>query len=136
MMCNNPSVVAKRAGRHIGILGDLQGPKIRINCFKKGYVRLDEGQSFALDSKIDPLAGNEKEVGVAYEQHAQDVRADGRRHGAPDAAGAAPLQARRRVVRLPSRFGACMCDASAITEAHFTGGAWAGSGRHPVRSAG
>jgi len=68
--------VAKRMGRHIGILGDLQGPKIRINCFKNGYVRLEEGQSFALDSELGPFAGNDKEVGVAYEQLAQDVKAD------------------------------------------------------------
>jgi len=67
--------VAKRSGRHIGILGDLQGPKIRINCFTDGYVRLKEGQSFALDSALDPLAGNEREVGVAYEQLVRDVSA-------------------------------------------------------------
>jgi pyruvate kinase len=65
--------VSKCSGRHIGILGDLQGPKIRINCFSNGYVRLQQGQAFALDSTIDPLAGNESEVGVAYEQLAKDV---------------------------------------------------------------
>jgi pyruvate kinase len=65
--------VSKRSGRHIGILGDLQGPKIRINCFRNGYIRLEEGQSFALDSALDSQAGNEKEVGVAYEPLAQDV---------------------------------------------------------------
>jgi pyruvate kinase len=65
--------VAKRSGRHIGILGDLQGPKIRINCFINGYIRLEEGQSFVLDSALDPLAGNENEVGVAYKQLVSDV---------------------------------------------------------------
>ena len=65
--------VSKRSGRHIGILGDLQGPKIRINCFKDGYIRLEEGQSFVLDSALDPLAGNENEVGVAYKQLVSDV---------------------------------------------------------------
>jgi len=65
--------VAKSSGRHIGILGDLQGPKIRINCFRDGYVRLKEGESFALDSALDPLAGGDHEVGVAYEQLARDV---------------------------------------------------------------
>ena len=65
--------VAKSTGRHIGILGDLQGPKIRINCFRDGYVRLQEGATFALDSALDPQAGNENEVGVAYEQLARDV---------------------------------------------------------------
>ncbi len=65
--------VAKSSGRHIGILGDLQGPKIRIQRFCDGYVRLQEGSLFDLDSAFDPLAGNEKEVGVAYEQLARDV---------------------------------------------------------------
>ena len=66
--------VAQRCGRHIGILGDLQGPKIRINCFSAGYVRLAEGQPFVLDSSLDQQAGNENEVGVAYPQLAQDVK--------------------------------------------------------------
>jgi len=65
--------VAKRNGHHIGILGDLQGPKIRIECFREGYVRLVEGQSFALDSALDPQAGNDNEVGVAYDRLTQDV---------------------------------------------------------------
>ncbi len=67
--------VAKRCGRHIGIIGDLQGPKIRINRFRDGYVRLTEGQSFALDSALDPEAGTIDEVGVAYEQLVRDVAA-------------------------------------------------------------
>ncbi|MAF84024.1 MAG: pyruvate kinase [Chromatiales bacterium] len=65
--------VAKRCGRHIGILGDLQGPKIRIDRFRDGYVVLKEGKSFTLDSELDAKAGNRKEVGVAYEQLAKDV---------------------------------------------------------------
>ena len=65
--------VAKRCGRHIGILGDLQGPKIRINRFLDGYVILKEGKSFTLDSQLDPQAGDQQEVGVAYEQLVEDV---------------------------------------------------------------
>lgn len=65
--------VAKRSGRHIGILGDLQGPKIRIDRFRDGYVVLEEGKSFTLDSELDARSGNKKEVGVAYEQLAKDV---------------------------------------------------------------
>lgn len=67
--------VARSCSRHIGIIGDLQGPKIRINRFRDGYVRLTEGQPFALDSALDPEAGTKEEVGVAYEQLAQDVAA-------------------------------------------------------------
>ena len=65
--------VSQRTGRHIGILGDLQGPKIRINCFRDGYVRLKEGKRFALDVALDPHAGNKKEVGVEYPQLTSDV---------------------------------------------------------------
>ena len=67
--------VAQRNGLHVGILGDLQGPKIRIECFRDGYVRLKQGRKFALDSSVDPLAGNKREVGVAYEKLAEDVSA-------------------------------------------------------------
>ncbi|MFQ5635057.1 MAG: pyruvate kinase, partial [Gammaproteobacteria bacterium] len=60
--------VSSRLGRHVAILGDLQGPKIRINRFRGGSVSLLEGQSFALDSSADPDAGDESVVGVAYDQ--------------------------------------------------------------------
>ena len=36
--------VAEKVGRHIGIMGDLQGPKIRIESFKSGPVVLVEGR--------------------------------------------------------------------------------------------
>ena len=39
----------KRLGRPIAILGDLQGPKIRIGIFKKTYVILKNNQRFVLD---------------------------------------------------------------------------------------
>ena len=41
----------KRLGRPIGILGDLQGPKLRIGSFKDTYVSLKNGQKFILDLK-------------------------------------------------------------------------------------
>ena len=36
--------VAEKVGRHIGIMGDLQGPKIRVESFKAGPVMLVEGE--------------------------------------------------------------------------------------------
>ncbi|WP_142848813.1 pyruvate kinase [Telmatospirillum sp. J64-1] len=39
----------KKAGRPIGILADLQGPKLRVGKFTEGRVRLNAGQSFRLD---------------------------------------------------------------------------------------
>ena len=50
--------VEKRYGRPIGILVDLQGPKLRVGEFKDGAVVLEAGQSFVLDgSKAQGDAG-------------------------------------------------------------------------------
>jgi pyruvate kinase len=65
--------VSSRLGLHIGILGDLQGPKIRIERFRDGPVQLAEGQPFALDASLDSAAGDTTVVGVAYDQLIDDV---------------------------------------------------------------
>ncbi len=65
---------AAKAGRVVGILGDLRGPKVRIERFATGSVTLVEGEPFALDPKLDPLSGTAKVVGVAYERLPRDVR--------------------------------------------------------------
>jgi pyruvate kinase len=66
---------ADAAGRPVGILADLSGPKIRIESFEKGRIDLAEGQLFALDIALDPAAGNEREVGCAYKDLIKDVKA-------------------------------------------------------------
>ena len=43
-------------GRPIGILVDLQGPKLRLGSFAEGPVQVNNGQSFVLDS--DPTPGD------------------------------------------------------------------------------
>src|SRR5210317_761630 len=43
---------ADDCGRDVGLLGDLQGPKIRVMRFKKGSVNLETGASFFLDSTL------------------------------------------------------------------------------------
>lgn len=63
-----------RAGRYVGILADLAGPKIRIESFRDGAVNLVEGQPFALDTALDKSAGTASEVGVAYKGLPADVR--------------------------------------------------------------
>jgi len=65
--------VAQRAGKYVAVLGDLQGPKIRIQRFRDGFVQLEDGQPFILDPGLDPNAGTEKGVGVAYQTLNQDV---------------------------------------------------------------
>jgi pyruvate kinase len=64
---------ARAAGRHIGILADLAGPKIRIESFREGKVQLAEGAPFALDTALDPDAGTIEEVGCAYKELPSDV---------------------------------------------------------------
>jgi pyruvate kinase len=66
---------AASADRYVGVLGDLQGPKIRIERFTQGRVTLTEGAPFALDVSLDPAAGDSQAVGVAYKDLPRDVRA-------------------------------------------------------------
>jgi pyruvate kinase len=65
---------AKQAGKTVGLLTDLGGPKIRIESFRDGPVQLAEGQSFALDPRVDPDGGTRDEVGVAYGNLHRDVK--------------------------------------------------------------
>jgi pyruvate kinase len=66
--------MAGEMGLDIGVLADLQGPKIRIESFAGGPVELAEGQSFALDTALAPNAGDAKAVGCAYKELPQDVK--------------------------------------------------------------
>jgi pyruvate kinase len=66
---------ARRAGRYVGILADLGGPKIRIESFTNKKVDLKDGQAFALDTAHDINAGNEQVVGCAYKELPKDVKA-------------------------------------------------------------
>ena len=66
---------AASVGRTVAILGDLRGPKIRIERFLEGKVFLEEGQDFALDPAFDANAGTLQMVGVAYQDLPRDVRA-------------------------------------------------------------
>ncbi len=65
--------VSAAAGKYVAVLGDLQGPKIRINRFRDGPVSVREGQRFVLDTAMDPRDGTADGVGVAYESLPQDV---------------------------------------------------------------
>ena len=64
---------ARRSGRDVGIMGDLQGPKIRIRRFKNGSVHLKDGDSFFLDSALGLEEGDQDGVGVALETLHEDV---------------------------------------------------------------
>ena len=67
---------ARRAGRVIPILQDLQGPKIRVGNMEDGAVRLHEGQAFTLTS--EPLeVGTTERATVSYDGLASDVNVGG-----------------------------------------------------------
>jgi pyruvate kinase len=66
---------AKAVGKWVGVLGDLQGPKIRIDRFAEGRVNLNEGDEFTLDASLGKHDGTVKSVGVAYKNLPNDVRA-------------------------------------------------------------
>jgi pyruvate kinase len=66
---------AHRADRCVGVLLDLGGPKIRIECFREGQVQLTEGQTFTLDTALEPTGGSVDRVGVAYKDLPRDVAA-------------------------------------------------------------
>ncbi|OGT30105.1 MAG: pyruvate kinase [Gammaproteobacteria bacterium RBG_16_51_14] len=61
--------------RAVGVIADLQGPKIRIEHFADGKVQLKEGASFTIDTELSVNAGDEKHVGVSYKNLPRDVRA-------------------------------------------------------------
>ncbi|MEF2551227.1 pyruvate kinase [Aurantimonas sp. A2-1-M11] len=46
--------VEEQVGRPIGILADLQGPKLRVAKFAEGHVELTVGQDFTLDDSPEP----------------------------------------------------------------------------------
>ncbi len=65
---------ARAHGRQVGVLADLQGPKIRIEKFKKGKVTLEEGDTFTLDTTWGSNDGDNKRVGLAYKDLPHDVK--------------------------------------------------------------
>jgi pyruvate kinase len=67
--------IADRVGRCVGVLGDLQGPKIRIARFRDGKVDLNEGDAFALDAGLATDAGDQTQVGLTYTDLPGDVHA-------------------------------------------------------------
>ncbi|QGU87172.1 pyruvate kinase [Erwinia sorbitola] len=65
--------VASRLGRQVAILGDLQGPKIRVSTFKEGKALLTVGDEFILDALLDKGEGDNQRVGIDYKSLPDDV---------------------------------------------------------------
>jgi pyruvate kinase len=64
---------AASLGRAVGILGDLQGPKIRIGRFQNRCIHLEPGRKFVLDAGPAEFEGSPEAVGVDYKQLPADV---------------------------------------------------------------
>ncbi len=65
---------ARVVGKEIGVLADLQGPKIRIERFREGKVILEEGARFVLDAKCPVDGGTQERVGLTYKELTNDVQ--------------------------------------------------------------
>ena len=55
---------ARAHGHQVGVLADLQGPKIRIERFREGMIRLEKDDHFILDAGLDADAGSNERVGI------------------------------------------------------------------------
>ena len=63
---------ATAVGRTVGILADLQGPKIRVGKFENGKIVLNKDDTFVLDAELEGL-GNQQCVGLDYKELPDDV---------------------------------------------------------------
>lgn len=63
--------IAHSLGQTVGVLADLQGPKIRIGKFDHGKIKLEIGDRFILDAACE--LGNQERVGLDYKELPNDV---------------------------------------------------------------
>ncbi len=71
--CEAVRAYAEKHDRHVAVLGDLQGPKIRISRFKEGPVSLELGDKFTLDAALGKEEGDQNAVGIDYKELVNDV---------------------------------------------------------------
>ena len=64
--------LSREAGKKIRILGDLQGPKIRLGPIEGEEVQLEKGQAFVLHTTL--IAGEKSSAGVDYQGIIHDVK--------------------------------------------------------------
>ena len=65
--------ISKEKHYNIGILGDLQGAKLRIGRFKEGKVIIQPGDKFTLDAELDLESGTQQVIGFTYKGLVNDV---------------------------------------------------------------
>ena len=64
--------VERRVNRPIGILADVQGPKLRVGRFQAGRVQLTQGQTFRLD--LNPTPGDTRRVNLPHPEIIEAAR--------------------------------------------------------------
>jgi pyruvate kinase len=67
---------AAKVGRHVGLLLDLQGPKLRVGEFEGGVARLNAGATLLLTNRR--VLGTARQVHAVYSRLMTDVRVGGR----------------------------------------------------------
>jgi pyruvate kinase len=73
---NEVREIAARLGKEVAIMGDLQGPKIRVSTFKDNKIQLAVGDKFTLDSDLEKGQGSQEAVGLDYKTLPQEVAPD------------------------------------------------------------
>lgn len=66
----------KKRGQPIGIIADLQGPKLRIGTFENGRIAVTKGQSIRFD--LDPAPGNEQRVCLPHPEVLEVIEPGGK----------------------------------------------------------
>lgn len=67
--------ISKANHRHLAILADLQGPKIRIDRFANGTIHLKNGDKFCLNADCGVNDGDQNQVGITYKILPTEVEA-------------------------------------------------------------
>ncbi|HEY6611213.1 MAG TPA: pyruvate kinase [Pseudomonas sp.] len=66
--------LAAKHDRHVALLGDLQGPKIRIAKFANKRIELQEGDAFRFSISHPRDAGTQEVVGIDYPDLVKDCK--------------------------------------------------------------
>jgi pyruvate kinase len=69
---SNIRTLNKKLSRHVGILADLQGPKLRIGIVQDNKVHLQEGKEIIITTK--ECEGNAHRIYITYPQFPKDVK--------------------------------------------------------------
>ena len=88
--------ISAEAGKEVGIMADLQGPKIRVGKFAENKILLKEGDKFILDAAL----GKGPALAAAQMEEVKKLRAEGERlhKEAKHAESMAALQQAKRLL--------------------------------------